>query len=273
MRKRGRRLSVLSLFAFQDIITSVTGIMILVTLVLSLELLYRKENAPPQKTAQILTKLESAIVENQAKIEELRGQARDNETRIGRYAGIDIANLHDDLENLLNLNGMLIDEVSELANEAAAASERVQDARNVMSEHSNDRETIQDLLAEGEQVEQQIEELKRSGRVIFSPSQESDKTPWLAEVTGNEITVARYGEHARFKKYRSSTDFVRFTHDREPTSDYFVLFVKPDGIKLFQEVRQALESHPDKSRRFDVVVYVLTLEQTAIDSQTGVEVP
>ena len=273
MRKRGHRSSVLSLFAFQDIITSVTGIMILVTLVLALELLYRKENAPPRKTAEILVKLESAIVKSQARIEELRGRARDNETRIGRYAGIDIANVHDDLENLKNLNGVLTDEVSELANEAVAASGRVEDARNVMSAHSDDRETIKNVLAEGEQVEQQIEDLKRSGRVIFAPSQDSHKTPWLVEITGDKITVARYGEHARSKEYGSSTDFMRFIHAREPTSDYFVLFVKPDGIKVFQEVRQLLESPPDKSRRFDVVVYVLTLEQTAIDSQTGVEVP
>jgi len=43
MSRRSRRNSPFSLFAFQDIITSVTGIMILVTMMLALELIKRKE--------------------------------------------------------------------------------------------------------------------------------------------------------------------------------------------------------------------------------------
>ena len=58
MSRRRRRSAPFSLFAFQDIITSVTGIMLVITMLLALELLERTDVAPPQATAAISKDLE-----------------------------------------------------------------------------------------------------------------------------------------------------------------------------------------------------------------------
>ena len=53
-RRRSARQSAFSLFSFQDIITSVTGIMVLITLLLAVELINRTEASPPMQTREQL---------------------------------------------------------------------------------------------------------------------------------------------------------------------------------------------------------------------------
>ena len=82
MRRR-RRESGFSLFAFQDIITSVTGIMILVTLVLAIELIERTESSPKVMTAQTTDQLKSQIVANEKEIQSLESISQDHTTTVG----------------------------------------------------------------------------------------------------------------------------------------------------------------------------------------------
>ena len=63
MSRRGRNKSAFSLFVFQDIIMSVTGIMILITLILSLEMMERQEESPRERTSEIISQLKAAVGE------------------------------------------------------------------------------------------------------------------------------------------------------------------------------------------------------------------
>ena len=49
-RRRNHTTAAFSLFAFQDIITSVTGVMIMITLLLAVELVNRVEQSPAVQT-------------------------------------------------------------------------------------------------------------------------------------------------------------------------------------------------------------------------------
>jgi len=58
-RKKGG--SPFSLFSFQDIITCVSGIIILITLILAVELTQRKQAKPAVETAQLAEDIRRAI--------------------------------------------------------------------------------------------------------------------------------------------------------------------------------------------------------------------
>ena len=62
-RRRVVASTAFSLFSFQDIITSVTGIMVLVTLMLALELITRVQTSAPAQTAVQTKRVEVTVEE------------------------------------------------------------------------------------------------------------------------------------------------------------------------------------------------------------------
>ena len=66
MVRRRKKQVTFSLFAFQDIITSVTGIMILATLMLAVEFIQRIDGAPPRQTEKIAARLRQSLEESQS---------------------------------------------------------------------------------------------------------------------------------------------------------------------------------------------------------------
>ena len=63
MSRRGRARSAFSLFSFQDIITCVSGIIILITLLLAVDLSQRKQSSPAVDTAKLAEQLRQAIAQ------------------------------------------------------------------------------------------------------------------------------------------------------------------------------------------------------------------
>ena len=71
MVQRGQRTSPFSLFSFQDIITCVSGIFILITLMLVLQLVQRKQAKPQFDASEIAAQLRAAIAAAEAEVNRL----------------------------------------------------------------------------------------------------------------------------------------------------------------------------------------------------------
>src|SRR5262245_5426312 len=103
MSRRGRGGTPISLFSFQDIITSVTGIMILVTLILALDVIRRRQGAPDTQTAALTLELQQAASQAQQvqttlaatrrQIDELRQQLAGTEEGLRQSARHDAETL------------------------------------------------------------------------------------------------------------------------------------------------------------------------------------
>lgn len=256
-----------SLFAFQDIITSVTGIMILVTLTLALELLQRTEGAPAEKTAEVVSQLEASVLDNQEQIQQLNQRLARGKDALARLAGFDQSQVRRQLEQLRKLNQQLDAEMEQFASEREDALRRKREIEGEKRRRASDPQTLQDLLARAEQRRQQIEKLRKSNRTIFNPTPGQAKTPWLVEVNAESFAVAQWGKSAPPQLFRSSSQLKSFLAGRDRGSEYFVLLVKPDGIENFARAR-----HVFREAGFDVGFDLLAASQTAIDSQTGAAV-
>jgi hypothetical protein len=271
MARRAKNEQAFSLFAFQDIIMSVTGIMILVTLILALELMEKVENSPTQRTQDVIENidstvasvvdLEQTVARNQARIDELKNLLAQGDLEIGEVAGFDQRAVKQDIDNMRQMEAQLASELAELAKRMEQSADQ---RAEIEEEHESiDVAAIKKMLDDVEQKKKDLEELKN--RVIFNPTAGDAKTPWLVEITAQGITVAKTGVSAPPTKHASVNEFKAWTQQNlDKNRDYFVLLVKPDGIAMFDGVRKGL-----RQSGFDVGFDLLETDKVAIDPEKG----
>lgn len=272
---RRRAASPFSLFSFQDIITSVTGIMILVTLMLTIELLYRKEHSPAAKTAQIAQRLQQAVESHRREaerldreVEELRRELARAQTEILHLAAFDPQRVVSQTAELRELTAALEARLGEVRAEQAAAELRRQAAAQEQARRADDSKTLQQLLTDIRESEQQLERLKQSNRVIYNAANGAAKRPWLIELSAREMLVAPAGASARAERFADLAAFRQWLDRRDAGSEYFVLLVKPTGIERFTPALETL-----RQLQFDTGFDLLLENQTAVDPHFGAAAP
>lgn len=264
MGRRGQSGNPFSLFAFLDIITSVMGIMILVILLMGLELVQRTENSPAQKTAEITSEMESAAAKVVAEIAALERQLRDRRQEVLDVAAVNPTDLARELKELEELNRRLQLEASAADRQSAAASARRKEAEDELARRKNDPRTVEDLLAETKRLEDELRRLKESNRVIFNPAAGNTKQPWLVELSNRGYTVAAVGKTERPSKFADLNAFRDWLAKRDAGAEYFVLLIKPSGVRAFPQTTALLQQ-----MKFDVGYDLLIESQTAIDPEKG----
>ena len=259
MSRRGRKSSPFSLFAFQDIITSVTGIMILVTLILGLELLHRKDS-PPRRTSHISIELQSAVAQS----EHLRALLRKSQVEIEGVAGFDVGNVRQQLRELTKVTVQLTDELSQSESERSEALRLLQEAEQVKAARASDPQNIQQLLGAAKGKIESLRKLKARNQVIYNRPAGESKTPWLVEISGQSLLVAQIGKRARPQMFAQIDAFKNWVRKRNKSAEYFVLIVKPSGAESFHDVQQHL-----RRLKFEIGFDLLTENETAISPETG----
>lgn len=258
MRSRASRANPFSLFAFQDIITSVTGIVILITMMLALELVHRKASSPQAKTVEISDTLGDALAQNQQEIE-----------RLQRIVDEGHQSFQFDADSLKNRLEELRKASSELQMQNAQLSEEMADARLRQEQLEQEAQQVtpqdlQSLQQELQTTRQQLQKLKQSNRVIFNRPEGEPKTPWLLQVEGDGILAAEVDKSMQPLRFASTQDFANWAAGQNSGAIYFVLLLKPSGVSRFQELRQTL-----RTSGFDIGYDLLSHSQEAIDPETG----
>jgi hypothetical protein len=272
---RRRSTSPFSLFSFQDIITSVTGIMILVTLMLTIELLHRKETSPAAKSAEIAERLKDAVDRNRCEaerldreIEELRRELARAQTDILHLAAFDPNRVAAQITNLNELTAQLEAQLGEVRAEQTAAELRRRAAVEEQARRANDPQTLEELLAEVRNTQEQLQRMRKSNRVIYNAAEGAAKRPWLIELSAAEMLVAPAGAAARAERFTDLAAFRDWLRQRDAGGEYFVLLVKPAGIDRFARTLDTL-----RQLRFDVGFDLLAENQTAVDPHLGAAAP
>src|SRR4051812_47012023 len=93
MSRRGRSGPAISLFAFQDIITSVTAIVIVVVLCLVLDLVQRKQTKHADSSSGVATDLSSRISEIETEIARLKEATAKTDSTVKEVARFSPAEL------------------------------------------------------------------------------------------------------------------------------------------------------------------------------------
>ncbi len=254
-----------SLFAFQDIITSVTGIILLITMMMAVELvqnMQRAASAPQeQKSPAVEGTLRGAIQENTQEI--VRLERLLEETTTIRF---DADALRRRLANLSAATAELEKQTTRIE----VTQKDIERRKAELAKQSKDLtpEAIEELAQEQREIAQQIEAMRKANRVIFNRPEGAAKSPWLVELNADRILVAEMGATRSPETFASAAEFLTWVGGMNNGSVYFVILVKPDSIETFAALRQELQD-----RQFEVGYDLLRADQTAIDPNTGAGAP
>lgn len=270
MSVRRRPFQPFSLFSFQDIITSVAGVVILVTLILTLELIQAKRHSVADHTTAVARHLPDALADIQDSVSAAEEQLKQRDAALREAAPLSPRTLEGERLDTDRQIQRLQAELEALEREATHLEQQRAKRVDDRVEQQAAQDGVEENRNEGRAIKGEVERLKNSNRVIYNPSKMSGKHAWLVEIDGSRFMVARAKTKMKpvvFEGYESPTTaetFLTWAAERDRQSEYFVLLIHPSGIEAYQTVQDRL-----KNLGFDVGFDLLGPEQTAIDLEHG----
>ena len=259
-----------SLFAFQDIITSVTGVILLVMLLLTLELIQRRTVTlvplPSSEAGDLRAQAE--LLDQQ--LEQAQKELSKNAESVDRLSALTPSEMGD-YRRRLRQETRRLEEVLKRLQEQLQGNQLAKEILTAATASSQGAEReLEETRNELAKLEEQLKSLEESNRIIFNPNALSRKRAWLVDITSDIVLVAEVGREAaplRFAEAREQERIMSFfdwANTRSAVSEYFVLMVRPGSIEPYQEVRKGLED-----RGFDLGFDLLGDNDTVIDPLTG----
>lgn len=236
-RKKG---SPISFFSFQDIMMCVCGLLILITLLLTLRLVDRNFGKPDgdKRTTR------ETFDETLRQILDLEAAVRRLESEITSRSAVADANvfLNDD---------EIRERIKALETEIALLKSDVERNETVIERNDAERERIAELLAavsrleaEIEKVEQKIERFESEradlaeNTFFISNRHESGLLPWLVVCNENDVEVVSFetGE----SQTHSQSSFLDWAKTRSVDREYFVFYVRPSAVGYYERLLNAV---------------------------------
>ena len=247
-----------SFFAFQDIITSVTGILILVTLILAL---YVNE-ATPVTSEQ--TELKQKLIASLRELQTVSAQVAQRQTNLAALAATpDPARLSEDIRQLQDQlsaqsNRMSALEKNQAEQQAAAAVKAEQlgltdlrERAGTVRKHLESQQLTNAVLAETvaeterqqQEIKEKIEKAESEHKLWLLPEiSPTGKQPVLVVVSGTKVTCDRFNQpagHREFTGARAVAEFTAGLRQWTAGGDYLVFYVRPSGIDAFNRCSAA----------------------------------
>ena len=254
--------SPISLFSFQDIITCITGIMIMLVLLLILDVITKTEMAAkaehlePDVSGEDLPETELL----QKQFEELRRDIEKNSIILERSELSDTANVAEEIANADQRISESQQKVRDKSEERKSVKKRLEQIPDIRKRHKKQSESIGKIEGEVGEVrkrqsenEERIEgeiavirgeiEATKSGKKIFYvPAVQESKQAILVQCGDNSIKAQPIDRSEKFKTFTSAAQFMEYAKKRNKGREYFVILVKPDGIDFFKQIGGGLKN-------------------------------
>lgn len=262
MARRGRAKSPFSLFSFQDIITSVTAILILIVLILSLELVTRRSREAAASPAMTRARLEESIADLEKLAVRLEQKAAMPPAAARRRAVAEIErDIHITLDQIEVAKGDLetATRINDAAqSEARVAAARLEAMRSGVEESERREAEAEDIAGEAARVAAANERDRRyleaererlrdkpspGTELVFNAPPEDGRQPWLLEVSVEGCAALALGTgmaQALGPDTGPGSPFSRWADSLRTAEHYVLLLVRPSGTKRFDAVRSAL---------------------------------
>lgn len=264
MRRRSNQPTI-SLFSFQDIVTSVTAILILVVLILTLELITRKFEAKAVDPAASARTVADAVMELESLVNRLASSAAPEGRLLASLVSpavpqAELRVLRDQVERARNKvcdAQRVADLAKKFASEAMSmlAREQAQSEKAVADEQQATRLTQETgtLVAENarEQSKLEAQRLELEGHplpgpeLVFRRPRGTSKRSWLLEVSDKGFFVLELGTgktRPLGNESDNESELSRWISSLTPNSDYVLLLVRPTGIETERRARERLMS-------------------------------
>jgi hypothetical protein len=268
MSRRGRSKDVaISLFSFQDIITSVTAIMILLVLILTLELVTRvATKGMAAEDRRVAQELKRSVAEMEQRLEQLRKEASAAQTAASDAAGFSAKETAEKQAKAERAAKELQEEVRRLEVQLrdAQSSRRTAEGRLAASQTDDpeataarareaDERAAQMEAANREEKRRQESEAKKASdgtaaarTLVFNAPPGTTLEPLLVEIAKDGlVAVGPDGESPRrfaWNLLGLSAGFGDWLKGRNKSREYVVLVLRPSGIERYDAVREAVVS-------------------------------
>ena len=259
MRERFRSFdSKISFFAFADIITAVSGMLIFITLLLATDLgqpTDHRSQAVNSEMEQRLQEILSQQAQVDAQNQHLQGLLAAAETApAGEKLEADITRLRtlltEEKKKHASVAGQLAASLSAVAvrdrtlgltDLKAQIQQVVQGGESLARQDAKVREDMTTLEQSVAGVQSKLLKLReREGKLWLIPDKSSTtKEPILATISGKGAKVERFDhpEQAReFSKSSAHTAFDSYLRESKPLDQYVVFLIRPSGIELFKSL-------------------------------------
>lgn len=274
MSRRGRRGVVISLFSFQDIITCVSGIIIIMVLLLALELVQRRNDGGGSQKLDV-SHLEAALLLAESELEEMQAVSSEQDAQLRELADASPIALREQLDELRRTLTATQIKSEELRGRGQRLRDRHKSLQVKWFENKQKARDLADLRRRQAELRKEIDEVRQDDRPIYSMPRGTKLKGWLALVESGTITVAPLGRASRPTTFRGSKkgvlgtfgpvdEFMQWARRQPKASAYFFLIVRPDGREEFDKLEEALAS-----QRFQFGFDLAGLDETVLDDARG----
>ena len=274
MSRRGRTGPTISLFSFQDIITSVTAIVTVIALLLALDLVQRKQSQSIDSSASLAAELGQRLERTEAELAALRNETSSTDDLVRELAATSPAQLRNEIVERTSAIVELEREKSRLEEQSRVWNEKEKDK---LAEQF-DLQPLKDELVQVERttsrLEQERSEIASDDRPIFFLPRGFQKEGWLVELDSDQISIAPLGRTAVPISFTptSRTLFGSsaanaldiWIEAQNMKSAYFLILIRPDATALFHDVQEMLD-RKSVSYGFDL----LNAEQAVLHPERG----
>jgi len=243
---RKRQTAPFSLFSFQDIITSVTGIVILIALLLAIEVVYQRAASPTGRRQLLVRESESALQDAQQQIAAIEARLAGESSLLDELASAIPERMAEEDAELQKRSEELRREIQALEKADSRQQGEVQAAQTRDFDRRAERTRAAALQAEVDRLNQERKSVREGGRLFFRETQGS-KRAWLTEISPQAIHCAAIDDPANPLLFKDATAAQRvkallaFARRRQANREYFVLFLKPGTEEQFEAVSEGLE--------------------------------
>lgn len=264
-RRSGRRQDPVSLFAFQDIITSVTAIMILLVLILTLEFVTRsQQEGVSADDRRVAGHLREAVATLARRANLMAAEVAETQAAATRAAGFAAADVQRRRDEAIRQTTIMKAEINllEAKIRTAEGDRRAAEASLVKQASRTGASTVEDVTALEERV-REIDEANRaerrrqddararprapeSPRLVFNPAHGETRQPLLVEIASDGLTLLSASSEAnrRFPALglTASPQFNAWLAKLNKQTHYVVLIVRPSGAGYYGPTHSAVRA-------------------------------
>ncbi len=230
-----------SLFAFQDIITCVMGIMLLLTLILSLQIAVSPSavlSTPMQEQADQLAAETTGLL---MEIVAMERQIADQMIVLNSGALLNPQILQRSRDLAVQESVAAQKEVARLEQQITDSEQRLAEVRSEFNQHEL-------LVQESSLLEQkrlnrlvELDDVRSGRRRIYNAHNSDAQTCWLAEISSpNNIRIGITGNESSLQEFASIDELIQWTQTQANKDYALMLLVKPDAASSLELLSKTL---------------------------------
>ncbi len=269
MMGRRKSDSPFSLFAFQDIITSVTGILIMIMLILCLTL-FKSEDSESNHEAIDVSDAQKKLKIKQEELEKIREEL----TSVNQINQLATTLSPEQIkERLRDANRRSADAgklISKLRADAEQQSQDLAQAQDAFAKNETLRKKIEELENASQKATSDLDALKKSNRVAYSFTDADNVSAWIIDLNGTKTRAAIANQKMKAKifddQYTSTRiqKIINWANSLDASSNYLVFMIRSENVKAYAEIRAALEK-----KGFKFGLNVVGSDVEIVDPETG----